>query len=173
MLLVAKRDRLARDVAVAALIERLVERQKARVLTADGTGNSDGPEGVLMRGILDVLAQYERALIRARTKAALAVKKARRELVGSAPFGYGPELGVDGRPLPDAKLVPVESEQAALRRIRELAAAGVSHVRIATALGAEGFAPRGKRWHATTVARALRAKVLRVQDACQEGRATA
>jgi len=50
VLLTAKCDRLARDVVVAAMVERLAERQGARVLTADGTGNTEGPKGMLMRG---------------------------------------------------------------------------------------------------------------------------
>ncbi len=86
MLLVAKRDRLARDVVVAAMVDRLAERHGARVLAADGTGNGDGPEAMLMRGIVDVFAQYERALIRARTKAALAVKAVARRADGRRPL---------------------------------------------------------------------------------------
>ena len=39
-------------------------------------------EAQLMRGIVDLFAQYERAIIRTRTKAALAVKIARGERVG-------------------------------------------------------------------------------------------
>src|SRR5438067_4053500 len=57
VLLVAKRDRLARDVWVAAGAERLAQKAGARVLTADGTGNGDGPESELMRSIVDAFAQ--------------------------------------------------------------------------------------------------------------------
>ena len=85
LLVVAKRDRLARDVLTAALVERLCERHGARVQSADGTGNGDGPEAQLLRGVIDVFAQYERAIIRSRTKAALAVKKANGERVGGIP----------------------------------------------------------------------------------------
>ncbi|MBN1961710.1 MAG: recombinase family protein [Deltaproteobacteria bacterium] len=94
ILLVAKRDRLARDVVIAAMIERLAERTGAKVLTTDGTGNGDSPEAMLLRGIVDVFAQYERALIRSRTKAGLAVKKNRNERRGGLPFGF--RLAGDG-----------------------------------------------------------------------------
>jgi len=85
---VAKRDRLARDVVCAALIERLVERAGARVCAADGTGDTKGPEGALLRGIVDLFASYERLLIASRTKAALGAKKARGERTGGVPFGF-------------------------------------------------------------------------------------
>jgi hypothetical protein len=65
--LVAKRDRLARDVVVAGMVERLVERVGAKLLSADGTGNGDGPEQGLLKNIVAAFAEYERALIRERT----------------------------------------------------------------------------------------------------------
>lgn len=43
LLVVAKRDRLARDVCIAARVERHVARLGARVVSADGVGNVDGP----------------------------------------------------------------------------------------------------------------------------------
>src|SRR5262249_29181206 len=51
----------------------------AKVITADGVAVEDTPEGQLLRGMLDLFAQYERALIRARTRAALAVKRSKGE----------------------------------------------------------------------------------------------
>lgn len=148
VLVVAKRDRLARDVVVAAAIERLAEGKGARVVSADGTGNADGPEGMLMRGLVDLFAQYERALIRSRTKAALAVKKARGERVGDVPIGF--RVAADGR-----QLSAHDGEQAAVDRVRTLRAEGLTIRAIADTLNAEGIAARGKRWHATTVARLL------------------
>lgn len=85
---IAKRDRLARDVLVAMTIERVVESHGARVISADGVGNGTGPADEFMRTILDGAAAYERALIRQRTKAALAAKKARGERVGMVPYGF-------------------------------------------------------------------------------------
>ena len=58
VLLVAKRDRLARDIVVGAVVERLVEREGARVLSADGTGNGDRPEDQLMRNLVASFATY-------------------------------------------------------------------------------------------------------------------
>ena len=148
LLLVAKRDRLARDVIVAATVERLAQRKGARIVSADGAGNADSPEGMLMRGMNDLFAQYERALIRSRTSAALAVKKGKGERVGAAPIGY--QLAADG-----VHIEADPSEQSALARIRELRDGGFSIAAIAQTLNDEGVPARGKRWHATTVQRLL------------------
>jgi DNA invertase Pin-like site-specific DNA recombinase len=148
MLVVARRDRLARDVLVAALVERLCEREDVRVVSADGAGNGHGPEAQLMRGIIDVFAQYERMLIRSRTKAALAVKKARGERVGGVPYGWRDEGGV---------LMADSAEQAVVARARALRAEGLSLRALGRALLEEGHAPRsGLRWHVQVLARLLR-----------------
>lgn len=94
-LIVQRRDRLARDVYIAATIERAVERVGARVVSADGTGNGETPADAFMRTILDAAAQYERALIRARTRAALRAKRAKGFRVGGVPFGF--TVDDDGR----------------------------------------------------------------------------
>ncbi len=105
LLVAAKRDRIARDVVVAATVERLAQDAGARVVTADGVSAEDTPEGMLMRNLMDAFASYERAVIRSRTKAALAVKRARGErLGGDVPVGYR----VEGR-----NLVASEDEQVA------------------------------------------------------------
>jgi site-specific DNA recombinase len=124
---VAKRDRLARDVYVAATIERAVGRCRARVICADGTGNGDSPADQFMRTVIDGAAEYERALIRARTKAALGVKRARMESTGTPPYGF--RLADDG-----IALVPAETEQQTLATARSLRAAGLSYRRIRSAL---------------------------------------
>ena len=147
VLLVAKRDRLARDIVVAALIERLVERGGGHIMAADGAGNGDGPEFQLMRGIMDVFAQYERALIRSRTKAAMAVKKTRGERIGSVPYGY--RLAADG-----IHLEPDDDEQGVTALVRRLSAGGVSLRKIAAHLDAQGHPSRGgKGWHPETIRR--------------------
>ena len=148
VLLVAKRDRLARDVMAAAMIERLVARAGATVATCNGAGDGAGPEAQLMRRMIDAFAEYERELIRARTRAALAAKKARGEIVGEAPIGTA--RGADGR-----TLAADPGEARAVELIRELRAEGVSIRRIAAELNERGVEARGGRWHATTVARVL------------------
>jgi site-specific DNA recombinase len=148
VLLVAKRDRLARDVLVAAVVSREAAKRGAQVLSADGTGNGDGPEALLMRNIVNSFAEYERALIRARTRAALAVKRTKQERTGVVPFGY--RLAADG-----LHIEPHEAEQAAIGKVRQLRSGGLSIRGVAARLNAEGIPARGARWHPTSVARLL------------------
>lgn len=146
VLVVAKRDRLARDVAVAATIERATATAGARVVSADGTANGDTPADAFMRAMLDGAAAYERALIRARTKAALAAKRAKGERAGNIPYGYvADETG---------RLSPNPAEQAVIAIVRELRASGLILRVIVAELAKRGLVSRaGKPLGLTQVAR--------------------
>ena len=145
-LVVARRDRLARDVAVAAAISRAVEQAGARVVSADGTANGEGAADGFLRTILDAAAAYERELIRARTKAALRAKKERGERVGRVPFGWS-DPG-------DGRLVPHEAEQEALRLVEQLRGQGLTLRAIVAALEERGVRGRsGRPLQLTQVAR--------------------
>ncbi len=147
VLVVAKRDRLARDTVKAALLERDVEARGAAIVSADGVGEVPGPEGQLLRRILDAFAEYERAVIRARIKAALGAKRRRGEPMGQAPYGYRWAEG---------KLEPHGGEQQAIARAQQLARAGRTYQEIADRLEAARYRSRGKRWSASAVCRALK-----------------
>ncbi len=139
VLVVAKRDRLARDVVLAAMIERLAARNGARVVSAAGEGtDADDPSSMLMRTMIDAFAAYERAIIRARTKSALAVKKARGERTGTVPFGYSvADNGI--------ALVSNVAEQSIIARVREARARGVTFRAIVAELEAAGLVGRTGR----------------------------
>ena len=62
-----------------AMIERLAERVGASVQTCDGVGEGSSPEAKLMRGMIDLFAEYERQVIKARIRTALGHKKAKQE----------------------------------------------------------------------------------------------
>lgn len=94
VVLVAKRDRLGRDVLLVQLLQVELERRGARVESAAGEGNGSEPADKLLRTIVDGFSEFERDSIKARTKAALAVKKSRAERVGAIP--YGAQLAKDG-----------------------------------------------------------------------------
>ena len=148
VLLVAKRDRLARDIIVAAMVERLAERVGARIVSAAGEGNGEGPEAMLMRGVVDLFAQYERAIIKHRTRAALSVKRARGERTGSIPYGF--QLSGDGH-----SLEPCPAEERVISMIQDLRAEGETLQAITDRLNRDEVPARGRRWHLTTVARIL------------------
>lgn len=117
VLIATKRDRLARDVLLAAMVERLVQREGAVVRTVQGAGNGDGPEDQLLRTMLDAFSQYERALIRSRVRSALRHKRNQGESIGPAPYGWqrvpSGRMRRDGSPI--MVLEPYETEREALR----------------------------------------------------------
>lgn len=148
VLVVAKRDRIARDVVLTAGVERAAGQSGAVVVSAAGEGNGSAPADAFMRTVIDGAAAYERALIRARTTAALAVIRARGQKTGgSVPYGYS--LAADGR-----TLAPVEGEQATIARARKLAAEGCTLRAIVAQLAVEGHVSRkGGAFFAAQVAR--------------------
>jgi DNA invertase Pin-like site-specific DNA recombinase len=150
VLVVAKRDRIARDPALTAAVENAAAAAGAAVRSAAGEGNGSTPADEFMRGVIDSASRYERALIRARTTAALAVIRARGQKTGgSVPYGY--RLDVDGR-----ALVAIEGEQAVMARARTLAAEGRSLRAVAAELAAEGHVSRkGVPFFAAQVGRML------------------
>ena len=84
------------------------------------------------------------------TRAAKAHRRARGwHLGGALPFGY--TLAEDGR-----TLTRNEAEAEAVALILDFRAGGMSLRRIAAELNQRGVPSRGKRWHATTVARVVK-----------------
>ncbi len=152
VLLVAKRDRVSRDVFLGCYIDREVVKKKARIVSAAGEGtDSDDPSSMLHRRIIDAFSEYERQIIRARTKAALRAKMARGERVGSLPFGY--RLAPDGQ-----TLLRDQREQRGLALIRSLRESGHTLREIVAKLESQGIKPkRGAIWYPKTVANLCRA----------------
>lgn len=160
VLVVAKRDRLARDFVQAAVIGREVEQAGAKVVTADGVTTEDTPEARMFRSMLDLFAQYERELIAARTSAALRAKRKRGELAGRVPYGYAAATKAKvapGEKVPPRALSRDPKEWANVERIRDLHRSGLSLRKIAAALEAEGRRPRdGERWVLSTIAKIVK-----------------
>ena len=148
LLAVAKRDRLARDTMIAAMAERLAERAGARIVSAAGEGEGDDPASKLMRTMIDAFAEYERALIKARTRSALAVLAARGEKVGGVQ-AYGAAEGNDAE--------RNDAEREIVAAVAELRAAGMPIRAIAAELATRGMRTRRDgEIQSTQVARILR-----------------
>lgn len=84
MIMVVKLDRLARSLAnFVRLTATLDEHGVALVIPGQGIDTSDmNPCGTMLRGVLAVIAQFERSLIQERTKAGLAVARANGKTLG-------------------------------------------------------------------------------------------
>jgi len=102
-----------------------------------------------MRQIIDAFAEYERALIRARTRAAMAAAKKRGQRVGWIP--YGSQLASDGR-----SLLPNPDEQAILAEVRRLRLHGATMAGIAETLNQRGIRTRhGRPWQRSAIQQLL------------------
>lgn len=150
VLVIPKRDRIARDTLTALTIERAVAKRGASILSADGVGNGDEAADKFMRSVIDAAAAFERDLIRARTRAALAAKRKAGQRTGHIPFGY--RLADDG-----VSLIPVPAEQEVIAKIIECRDAGMSLREIAKTLNDAATSTKqgGKGWQATTVRRVI------------------
>jgi len=138
-LVVAKLDRLSRSLAfVANLMEARVPFCACDVPQLNDPGQSR-----FLLGLMANIAEYEASMISARTKAALAVKKAQGVIMGSpAPERGGAARGAQlaaEREARDAVLLPV---------VRDILAGGVTSVRgVAAELSRRGVKPlRGDAW---------------------------
>lgn len=145
VLMVAKRDRLGRDVIHMAVIEGAAQRKGARIISAAGEGTDsdpNDPSGFLNRLLIDGFAQYERLIIASRTRAAIRAKAARGERYsGALPYGF--QLAADGR-----MLEPCERERKILALMREARIdLGLTWLEMARLLNREGYRTRrGTSW---------------------------
>lgn len=139
VLVVHRIDRLARDAAEGAVIERLAMARGAAVAAVEGGGLAEDAAGRLVRQVTLAAAEFEGSIIRERIRATKASMRARGLHQGGAP-PYGWRL--DGR-----QLIPAPVELATLERMRALRARGHSYRRIAAELHAAGLHNRaGGRW---------------------------
>ena len=154
VLLVGKRCRLGRDVLLVATIERIISRKGASVVSCDGAGNGSSPADEFMRTMIDAASQYERGLIRSRTRQAMAAMRKAGRLTGTVPFGF--ILGDDNT------LVPVPAEQLVIERIEACHKAGLSLRQIAATLTAAGLLTKQGHsvWTHTAVQSILRRQAM-------------
>ena len=132
-LVVSKMDRLARSIINAADIMERANGQGWSLVVLDLGVDLTTASGRLIAQVMSSFAEYERAQIGERTKAALAAKKRRGERLGR----------------------PRVAQAGVVRRIVMDRNAGQTYERIARALGTEGIlSPLGKStWQGSTVRR--------------------
>jgi DNA invertase Pin-like site-specific DNA recombinase len=149
-LIVAKRDRLARDMYLSCWIEKEVKRRGAVIVSAAGEGTDDEePTSVLLRRIIDAFSEFERAMIRQRTSAAMARLRAKgKKTGGDPPYGW---KYVDG--------VMIEDEEQRYNRLFILGRHkhGDSLSCIAHTLNVDGeTTARGKPWTYKQIQRVIK-----------------
>jgi DNA invertase Pin-like site-specific DNA recombinase len=137
-LLVSKLDRLTRSLLdFSGLMER-ARKQGWAIVAMDIGVDMTTPAGELVANVMASVAEWERKAIGARTREALAAKRAAGVRLGRRPT------------MPDDVRLRITRE-----RLQ-----GKSLAKIADALNADGIATAqgGARWHGSTVAKALAAK---------------
>lgn len=146
--IVAKRDRIARDMVHTGMVERIVERAGAELVSAAGEGTqTDDPFAALFQTrMTDLFAEYEALQASVRTKAALAAKRARGEKTGGD-VPYGKTVDAKGR-LHAGEDADIGARISDLRDNE-----GLSYRDIARRLTDFGFEPKGKRFYANTIRR--------------------
>jgi DNA invertase Pin-like site-specific DNA recombinase len=135
----------------SAMAEARAEALGARIVSAAGEGDGTDPAAKLMRTIIDAFAEYERLIIGARTKAALAVKKTKAERIGGIPYGFSDVNG---------KLVPNEDEQRVIIEAKYLSSTGLSMRGICAQFAVEGVVFRNFSWNSPAHADRLLKAVL-------------
>jgi DNA invertase Pin-like site-specific DNA recombinase len=130
-LMVAKLDRLSRSLADFAALMARAQHRRWNLVAIDMAVDLSTPAGEFMASVMAAAAQWERRIIGARTKAALAEKKA-----------SGVKLG---------RSTIVEPELAT--RIKTLHANGAGWSAIAAVLNAEGTptVSGGAKWYPSTI----------------------
>lgn len=139
--IVSKLDRLTRSVRDLADLLELFERRKVSLVSVSESLDTGSSHGKLILNIMTAVSQWEREAIGERTSVVLQHKRAGRQVyTRHDPYGFmrrGDEL------------VPVETEQRVVERVRGWRDKGWSLRRIAAALEADGIpAKQGTRWHA-------------------------
>jgi DNA invertase Pin-like site-specific DNA recombinase len=143
LLLTESADRLARDAMVSEIIVRQFQKVGGVIITASGVnlteGDDSNPTAALIRGVLALIAEFDRRVIVLKLRAARQrKKKATGRCEGRRPFGAN------------------DQEKHALRCMRSLRLAGMTYQRIAEQLNSQSVPTRhGGVWSAATIQKIL------------------
>lgn len=133
-----KTDRFARNRYDSAVYKARLKRYGVRVQYAKES-IPDGPEGILMEGMLESYAEYFSANLAQNVRRGLNSNAQKCKLNGPAPLGY--------RRSPDGGYEIVESEAAIVRRVYQSIAQGKGYAELVRELNAAGIkTKRGGSW---------------------------
>jgi DNA invertase Pin-like site-specific DNA recombinase len=139
-------DRLFRDAHDALGVTKAWDKAGIALHLIDLGGQSVNTASAMGRMMLTMMAGFaemERSLIAERTKAALAHKKAHREVYSRTPLGYADQ---------DGRLVPVDEEQLVVAEIKQMRDAKMTYRAIASDLNERGIiGKRGGQFYASTI----------------------
>ena len=147
VLVVYSLSRLARNTRDAIEIADRLDKCGADLASLHERIDTATAMGRFVFKLMAAIAELEREQIGERTSDAMQRHQASgRRMSHHAPYGTAPE---------GSALVVNEQEQKTINRIKGLRAEGLGYDGIAAVLMAEGYQPRGKRWHGNTIKRIL------------------
>ena len=153
VLLVFKRDRLARNVYLAEQINRAVESKGGAIEAVTGDVAGNGPEQTLMRQVVSSISEYERKIIGQRTRYAMKQhQKDGRRMGRYCPYGWEQD------PADKARMIVNDNEQAVIDRIVAARDKGLTIGDIVRALNGNAelkAIARSGTWYVKTVAKIL------------------
>jgi DNA invertase Pin-like site-specific DNA recombinase len=150
VLVVYSLSRLARSTRDTIEIADWLSKVGADLVSLSERLDTTTAAGKMVFRLLAVLAEFERDQIAERTRTALQHKKSQGERVGSVPYGCA--LAADG-----VHLAADPTEQEIIALVKRLWADRLSLRAFAERLEAAGYQPRGKSWHAQSIANILEA----------------
>lgn len=147
VLLVYKRDRLARNVYLSEQINRAVEKKGATIEAVSGDVKGDSAEAKMIRQVLAAIAEYERKMIASRTRHAMRYHLAHgRVMGGEPPYGYSAD------PADPKRMVVNKREMEVFEDVRRWHAAGMTYNGITRKLNEERRdLARHSSWNVKTV----------------------
>lgn len=137
-LVVAKLDRLGRSARDLHNFFHWLDQRKVTLHIMDLSGQicTNQGAGKLIIGVLSMLAEFERDMIRARTQDRINSKFSRQELIGTLPYGW--------RLKPGTQTLEVHPEEAAaIRRMQTWHREGMGYAAIAGILNRFGTPTKG------------------------------
>lgn len=150
VVIVAKLDRVARDLMYQLWIEKELLKAGVEIISVAEPTNGDDPTAHLFRQIIGAFAEFEKARITSRMSGGRVAKAKQGGYAGGrAAFGYGAKRG--------SHVLTVEpAEAAVVQQVFALRSSGLSLRSVADELNALGLCTAENRtWHAAQVKRVL------------------
>lgn len=147
-------DRLMRKVMEHCWIDKEVKKRGASIVSvSEESFGGDDPTSILMRQISACFAEFERSVIKKRTKDALAAKKSRGEKTGGKrPYSYS--ISTKGGRV--KMLEPCSDEMKVVRDMKAWKESGMTYHGITDRLNdLEVLSAIGGKWHYTSVYRVM------------------
>lgn len=153
VLLVYKRDRLARNLYLSECINRAVRKAGARIIAVEGDIDGDGIEIVMIRQVMAAIHEYEVKVIGQRTKWAMAnhMRNGRR-------MSRWPPYGWKFNPDNPNILLPHDHESTILSRMLLMHQAGHNYAQIAKLINEnpDNLNRMGMKWKPAIVSKIIR-----------------